>query len=386
MRSRRRRRRRAIALTPYSARSCGRSSSPTCISEAAPTPTCCAATTRATRSSRALDGVDRLVLLGDVLELRHGPVARRAARRRGRRSRRSARAMAGGEVVLIAGNHDHALVSPVARRGARSTAPGRSGSRSAPGADASPRTAAMARDARARARRRRLPGRLAARRRLRDARPLPRLPRHGPDVRAPRRRRRCARSRGRADRRAPTTTRRSSRPSTPGWTCGAQTGCDFGAERQRGTQNAWRTSHVRSGDGPLRARAFAAAFPSGGWRSSTGSASARCHRRLAARAAARRPDRDAGERRRRWGIDARWVIFGHTPPRRPARPRRPFEWRGLMNSGSWVYEEVFLGASPRRSPSIGPGGAVEVDPRRLAARDSSTCFLTNPNGDRTAEC
>lgn len=55
----------------------------------------------------ALDGVDRLVLLGDVLELRHGPLREALAAARpvleelGRRV---------GEVVIVAGNHDHALV------------------------------------------------------------------------------------------------------------------------------------------------------------------------------------------------------------------------------------------------------------------------------------
>jgi hypothetical protein len=57
----------------------------------------------------ALSGVDRLVLLGDVLELRHGPPrdVLRAARpffeALGER-------MAGAEIVLTSGNHDHALV------------------------------------------------------------------------------------------------------------------------------------------------------------------------------------------------------------------------------------------------------------------------------------
>lgn len=57
----------------------------------------------------ALEGVDRLVLLGDVLELRHGPrwAALDAAapffKALGSR-------MAGAEVVIASGNHDHALV------------------------------------------------------------------------------------------------------------------------------------------------------------------------------------------------------------------------------------------------------------------------------------
>jgi Calcineurin-like phosphoesterase len=55
--------------------------------------------------------VDRVVLLGDVLELRHGPprealaVARPFFEQLGH-------ALAGRELVLVAGNHDHALIEP----------------------------------------------------------------------------------------------------------------------------------------------------------------------------------------------------------------------------------------------------------------------------------
>jgi predicted phosphodiesterase len=71
----------------------------------------------------ALDGADRLVLLGDVLELRHGPLrdAMRAARPV---FEDIGRAMAGGELVIVAGNHDHALIEPwLARRGAEAEPP-----------------------------------------------------------------------------------------------------------------------------------------------------------------------------------------------------------------------------------------------------------------------
>src|SRR5215213_1745951 len=58
-----------------------------------------------------LDGVDRLVLLGDTLELRHGP-ARDALARAEPAMRAIGDAIgAGGEVVVVAGNHDHAIVA-----------------------------------------------------------------------------------------------------------------------------------------------------------------------------------------------------------------------------------------------------------------------------------
>lgn len=67
----------------------------------------------------ALDGVERLVLLGDVLELRHGP-AREALERARPVVEELGRRVA--EVVLVAGNHDHALVAGWLERIAR-TAP-----------------------------------------------------------------------------------------------------------------------------------------------------------------------------------------------------------------------------------------------------------------------
>ena len=59
----------------------------------------------------ALGDVDRLVLLGDVLELRHGP--RREALAAARPFFEDlARVFGGREIVVLAGNHDHALVDP----------------------------------------------------------------------------------------------------------------------------------------------------------------------------------------------------------------------------------------------------------------------------------
>lgn len=65
----------------------------------------------------ALGEADRLVLLGDLLELRDGPAheAMNAARPF---LEELGRAFSGREVVMVAGNHDHALVAPwLARRG-----------------------------------------------------------------------------------------------------------------------------------------------------------------------------------------------------------------------------------------------------------------------------
>jgi hypothetical protein len=65
----------------------------------------------------AVNDVDRLVLLGDLLELRHGP-PREAMLAARPFFEDLGRALAGRELVIVAGNHDHALVDPwLARRG-----------------------------------------------------------------------------------------------------------------------------------------------------------------------------------------------------------------------------------------------------------------------------
>jgi hypothetical protein len=60
---------------------------------------------------RAIADVDRVVLLGDVLELRHGP-PREALAAAQPFFEQLGRALAGRELVLVAGNHDHALIEP----------------------------------------------------------------------------------------------------------------------------------------------------------------------------------------------------------------------------------------------------------------------------------
>ncbi len=71
----------------------------------------------------ALAQCDRLVLLGDVLELRHGPV-REALRAAARPLREIGEALgAAGEVVIVAGNHDHHLIEGWAERRAADAPP-----------------------------------------------------------------------------------------------------------------------------------------------------------------------------------------------------------------------------------------------------------------------
>ena len=76
--------------------------------------------------SHALAGVDRLVLLGDLLELRQGPVREALAAAQGPLSELGAALKAGGgrvRVTIVPGNHDHRLLSPWLERRARDREP-----------------------------------------------------------------------------------------------------------------------------------------------------------------------------------------------------------------------------------------------------------------------
>jgi metallophosphoesterase superfamily enzyme len=59
-----------------------------------------------------LEGVDRLVLLGDTVELRHGPQAEALQLARPMLEAVGGALGAEGEVLLLPGNHDHALLRP----------------------------------------------------------------------------------------------------------------------------------------------------------------------------------------------------------------------------------------------------------------------------------
>ena len=133
--------------------------------------------------------VERVVLLGDVLELRHGPPRDALAAARPFFEELGA-ALAGRELVIVAGNHDHALVEPwLVRRGAEPEARA-ARRRAAAGAG---RGLACARAHRrvglAGTSARRLSGAVGAPRRVRHPRSLSRLPPHGADARASQRRR-----------------------------------------------------------------------------------------------------------------------------------------------------------------------------------------------------
>jgi hypothetical protein len=70
----------------------------------------------------AVAGVDRLILLGDVLELRHGAVREAMAAASGPLTELGAALPASTEVVIVPGNHDHDLLDAWTERQSRAAA------------------------------------------------------------------------------------------------------------------------------------------------------------------------------------------------------------------------------------------------------------------------
>ncbi len=327
----------------------------------------------------ALDGVDRLVLLGDAIELRSEPVARALAVAEPVFAALG-RALDGRGVVLVPGNHDHALIAPWASRATRP----RPGEQRARPEDASPIAAAVARL-------------LGPGARVELAYPgvwirddvyathghyldchmtVPTFERlaigamgrfAGGGAAA------CARPEDYEARVAP----------VYAWIHAVAQGVGRpGAVNGSGSARAWRALAPGSrGTRPrLRARALAAAFPlavAGLNRAGLGPLSSD----LSGDALRRGRLEAMGEVVDRLGIDARHVVFGHTHRTGPLIGDDPDEWRTpagtrLYNCGSWVLETHLMTRVAPESP-YWPGGCVTVDDdgpprlRRLLAGQSA---------------
>jgi hypothetical protein len=299
----------------------------------------------------ALEGVDRLVLLGDVLELRQAPAGEVLAEARPALEAIGA-AMAGREVVIVAGNHDHLLVREWTQE--RGRALGLADDvRPSPYAEqlAGALAAANARFA--------YPGvwldddtyathghyldvhsTVPAYERL-SAGVLARFLGHPPECDA-----------------LPDDYEAVLAP--------IYAALDAVAARAtpdrpvRGTGAAGRTWRALSREGrrPLRARAVALAIPlaiAGINRAGIGPVRAE----LSGAALRRGGLHGMREAIARLGIDARTVVFGHSHRAGPLPGDDHDEWRGLVNSGSWVLEPQYVGNDARRSP-YWPGSAVEL--------------------------
>lgn len=297
----------------------------------------------------AVRGADRLVLLGDALELRHGPLPAVLAAAAPVLAALGAALGPEGELVLVPGNHDHALLAPWLER--------RSGDEAALGLEerAGPApTWALAQLAAAAAPARfdvAYPGlwlrpdvyathghyldrlitiptfeRLAAGAMIRVVGPLP------------------------ADRATPEDFEAALAPLYAWMHAVAQTKrSDWAVARQSSSAGTWRAI---TGSGPrgLRGRALAAAFPlavAGVNRAGLGPV---------------RPEL-SGEQLRRAGlaamgqvvrlldVDAQHIVFGHTHRAGPLPDDDPGEWRTptgalLHNAGCWIDEPTFAVGGP----------------------------------------
>jgi predicted phosphodiesterase len=337
----------------------------------------------------AVADVDRVVLLGDVLELRHGPLREAMAAARPVFEDLGA-ALAGRELVITAGNHDHALVEPwLAARGEEEAPPPLALEQLLEPASVSPafeRIAEWASPARVRVA---YPG-LWVR----------------PDVYA------CHGHYLDCHLTVPTLERLSVGAMSRLLGRSAQTLSSVGDYESLGAPVfAWRDAvarDVRTGDA-LNGMATVAAWRAlGGGRdgngaergarrgmgardgaSGLGAAVLRLRRRALVGAfpvavaalnraglgplssdisptELRRAGLQAmGEVAARLGLGDSYVVFGHTHRAGPLPTDEQSEWAGrggarLVNAGNWTYSAVFLTATPGESP-YWPGGCVVVE-------------------------
>jgi predicted phosphodiesterase len=310
----------------------------------------------------ALDGVERLVLLGDVLELRSGPQREAVAAARPVFARLGA-ALGDRPVILVPGNHDHALIAPWLERRAEPLGL----SHAIDPADASEGAAALASALGPAPVEVRYPGIW-----LRDDT----YATHGHyldcHITVPSVERLAIGAMGRL---AGHRDGAAARASTPD---------DY--ERLLGPLYAWINAVAQSG----RAGSAVNGGVSGrAWRSLRGAPRASLRRRAlgvawpAAVAALNRAglgplrsELSGGELRRaglramfevieHLGIRADHVLFGHTHRAGPLVRDRPEEWRradgtALLNTGCWVYETTFLSRIEPENP-YWPGSCAVVD-------------------------
>ncbi len=312
----------------------------------------------------ALAGVERLVLLGDALELRQGPLREALAAARPFFAEAGAALGADGEIVLVPGNHDHALVSPWLERRHRDGVPPPLAFAETATWEPTDAVAALAEAA--------APARLTLAYPgvwLRDdvyALHGHYLDRH---ITVPTLERLSAGAMGRIVGALPEGAARpddyeAALAPIYAWSYALAQHADEDATGTHGVSvRAWQ---ALAGDGhrPLRRRALAALFPltvAAVNRAGLGPVRADISGPELGRAGVRA----MAEAVDLLGVDAAHVLFGHTHRTGP-RPADPVaEWttpRGvrLHNSGCWVYERQFLGPEPYASP-YWPGIALRVD-------------------------
>jgi hypothetical protein len=318
----------------------------------------------------ALGDVERLVLLGDVLELRHGP--RRDALAAARPFfEELGRSFAGREIVVVPGNHDHALVESWLRLRDESPTPAPLAlEQRIPAQEASSMLATLASWAG--------PAHLSAAFPGLWLRPdvyathghyldchltIPTMERLGIGMTARALRRPTDAFATVGDYEAATA-------PVFAWIDAVARQAPTGATLNgQSTVRVWRAlAGDRSGNGrawgDLRLRALAGAFPfaiAALNRAGLGSFNADISTGELRRAGLRA----MGEVAARLGLGDAHVIFGHTHRRGPLPADAGAEWRGpsgacLLNAGCWTYDNYFVTGKPGESP-YWPGGSVLVE-------------------------
>jgi hypothetical protein len=330
-----------------------------------------------------LQDIDRLVLLGDVLELRHGPLREAMAAARPF-FEDLGQALAGRELVLTAGNHDHALVEPwLAARGGEHD-PGQLGlEQLLDPAEASPALAQIARWAAPASTRVAYPGLwlredvYAMHGHYLDCHlTVPTLERLTVGA--------MSRLLGRpADRFDAVDDYESVGAPVFAWRDAVARDAHTGAALNgMATVSAWRALGGGSSDADaaavparrrsphlrlareLRRRAIVAGFPLAV--AALNRAGVGPVRADISGAELRRAGLAAmGEVAARLGLGEAHVVFGHTHRAGPFEVDDEHEWRGrggarLLNCGSWAYADIFLGSSGPSNP-YWPGAAVLVE-------------------------
>lgn len=304
----------------------------------------------------ALAGCERLVLLGDTLELRHGPLHEALAAAREPLAEMGAALGPDGEVILLAGNHDHYLVHSWSQRRAAAGPPAPLGSETpVDWVDGDPLHA--------------LAGMLAPAR-VRSAYPgvwlrpdvwathghyldihltVPSIERLGAGVM-----RRIVAAPGDG----PGAAEDYEAILTPiyAWLHAVAQGAlpGRGSGLQGGSVRGWRALTGRHGRPGLRGRAIAAGWPlliAALNRAGLGPLRAE----VSGPALRRSGLRGMEEVCARLGVSADYVIFGHTHRAGPLPGNDPAEWRTssgsrLINCGCWVHEPAFMGPDAAKSP------------------------------------
>jgi hypothetical protein len=306
------------------------------------------------------------VLLGDVIELRHGPmrVALQAAQET--LEAIGAALPAGAEVVLVPGNHDHRLVQPALERRGRAGPPPPLGTETAVDWRADEALATVARHLRPAAVRAAYPG-------LWIREDVYAFHGHYADrhTTVPMFERLAVGATARLTREPPGGPRRAEDyeavlgPVYAWIDAVAQNGGpDVGESSHGVSAHAWRAlSGPRRGRG-LRRRVLRACFPAlvvALNRAGLGP----LHADISGAALRRASLLATADVLARLGVSAEHVIFGHTHRAGPLPGDDPAEFSTagggrLLNTGSWLHEPHFLGPRPQKSP-YRPGFAVSVD-------------------------